>query len=169
VHLLCPATRAAYYELHREISSPEIGTKVLWIGPHRGWDQVQIGREVAWQHQGPPEPLLESLRQSVRPGMQVGWQLGTVLKTYLVRLLAQQRIIRDQMLDRLGPKQSVRRSDLPDLFAPFAELVSTVLPHLRFQGVAEDAEAITSSACSPLSTAPGKGSTSSCSPRARRP
>ncbi|WP_420123483.1 AAA family ATPase [Nakamurella sp.] len=125
-------------ELHREISAPETGTQVLWIGPHRGWDQVPIQRDVLWQHQGPLEPLLESLRQSVQPGMQVGWQLGTVLKTYLIRMLARQRIARDRMLDQLGPDDRIKRTDLPDLFAPFAELISTVLPYLRFQGVTEN-------------------------------
>ena len=118
-------------------SMPEPGTRPLWIGPHRGWDQLQVQRSALWD--GPPEPLIDSLTQQLQPGngMQVGWQFGQTIKTYLVRLHAQQRIVQDEILHRLRqhPGESIGGNDVPDLLQPFKDLVRAVLPHLRFQRV----------------------------------
>jgi hypothetical protein len=152
--------------LQRETSIPEPGTQVLWLGPHRGLDQVGVDRSAL---AGQPEPVRESIEHRVTPGMQVGWQLGTIVKTYLVQLLARQRIARDQTIEQFDPQQSFTRLDLPDLFAPFRDLVAILLPHLSFQGVVEDAESNRVSACSRPLAVPVRRSTSKFCLRARRP
>lgn len=121
-----------------ETSTPEPGTRVLWMRPHRGWDQVSVGRDALWQ--GRPTSPLQSMREQMHPNMggEVGRQIGHIVKTYLVQLYARQRATWASLIEQLGDDQNVQRNALPDLFAPFKELITGLLPHLQFQEVVED-------------------------------
>lgn len=127
-------------ELHKhETSMVEPGTNLVWIGPHRGWDQLQIQRSTLWEP-GQDEPLLQSLTNQLQPGsaVQVGFQFGQIIKRHLIRLYVRQRNLQDDVIYRLRQSgESVHSNDIPDLLVPFRELIGAVLPHLRFQRVVD--------------------------------
>jgi hypothetical protein len=133
------------HELYRQRASlSEAGTKVSYLGPHRGWRKSQLATSTLSEFQSDFRTYLEldavpGWRQYQPAGLRfvaVGQardpgdldESFSFVKAGITRLeLRQQRLVRDtweRQSHHLSP------GDVPDLLAPLRALVRALLPHL---------------------------------------
>lgn len=129
----------------------EPGTTVMFVGPHRTWRSSQLNRVAVYDYQLPSygaaleSDSLPQYRYQIPPGMQ-GLQglprqsssaddVQAFVKTSLIRLRdKRQALIADAYAAQGG---QVLSGSVPDLFQPFQELISLLLPHLEWVGVSD--------------------------------
>lgn len=127
----------------------EPGTTTLFVGPHRTWRSSAINRVSAY---GVPlnsyrdvlaNDILPSFQYIVPNGLQAvqnqprqsssADDAQAFVKTTLIRLRDRQQGLVTNAWNAQG--RQITPGSVADLFAPFAELVSTILPHLEWVGV----------------------------------
>jgi ABC-type hemin transport system ATPase subunit len=128
----------------------EPGTELMYVGPHRTWRSGTVN-EVAVL--GIPMEYGAILMQDAMPGLQYpianfhifsglarhgsgGDDAQAYVKASIIRIRnKQQQILRKEWQVQGG---QVAAGSVPDLFEPFGELVSTLLPHLKWLGVNDE-------------------------------
>lgn len=125
----------------------ESGTEIMFVGPHRTWRSGSVN-EVAVL--GMPMDFSSILMQDSMPGFQYpianfqafsglprhssgGDDAQAYVKASIIRIRNKQQQILRREWSAQGRK--VAEGSVPDLFGPFGELVSTLLPHLEWLGV----------------------------------
>jgi ABC-type hemin transport system ATPase subunit len=143
------AGKSSLLELLKQRKSTvlEPGTELMHVGPHRTWRSGQVN-EVAVL--GMPMEYGAILMQDSMPGFQYpigNFQVfsglsrhgsgGDDAQAYVKASIIRIRNKQQQMLRRQWQTQGgqVAPGSVPDLFEPFGELVSTLLPHLEWLGV----------------------------------
>src|SRR5579884_3919178 len=124
----------------------ETGTEVLYAGPHRTWRSSAVNRVSAYGFSA--DSYLDVLKLDQLPTFQYGVPPGlqmlqnvprlassaddaqAFVKTSIVRLLDKQRALVTAEWEQHGGE--VARDSVPNLLAPFARLVGTLLPHLEW-------------------------------------
>lgn len=129
------------------VARAETGTRVSYLGPHRGWRKTQLGTaslsEFApglrsyleldavpnWRHFRPHGLDYIAAGQARDPG---GLDESfSFVKAAITRLeLRQQRVVRETWERQ---QQQLSPGDVPDLLAPLRQLVRSLLPHLDVQ------------------------------------
>jgi ABC-type hemin transport system ATPase subunit len=125
----------------------EPDTEVMYVGPHRTWRSGSVN-EVAVL--GMPMDFSAILAQDAMPGFpypianfqvfsglsrqgSTGDDAQAYVKASIIRIRNKQQQILRREWDAQG--HQVVAGSVPDLFGPFGELVSTLLPHLAWLGV----------------------------------
>jgi ABC-type cobalamin/Fe3+-siderophores transport system ATPase subunit len=125
----------------------EPGTELMYVGPHRTWRSASVN-EVAVL--GMPMDFSTILMQEVMPGLQYpignfqafsglsrhgssGDDAQAYVKASIIRIRNKQQQILRREWENQG--RQVAAGSVPDLFSPFSELVSTLLPHLKWIGI----------------------------------
>jgi ABC-type cobalamin/Fe3+-siderophores transport system ATPase subunit len=125
----------------------EPGTELMYVGPHRTWRSASVN-EVAVL--GMPMDFSTILMQETMPGLQYpignfqafsglsrhgssGDDAQAYVKSSIIRIRNKQQQILRREWENQG--RQVVAGSVPDLFSPFGELVSTLLPHLKWIGV----------------------------------
>jgi predicted ATPase len=125
----------------------ELGTELMHVGPHRTWRSGSVN-EVAVL--GMPMEYSAILMQDAMPGFQYpianfqvfsglsrhgsgGDDAQAYVKASIIKIRNKQQQILRQEWQSQG--RQVAPGTVPDLFEPFRELVTTLLPHLEWIGV----------------------------------
>lgn len=126
----------------------EPGSELLFLGAHRTWRSGAVSEVSVLGFSFGYE---EVLKQDSIPGFTyaapggLNWLAGlarqtssaddaqALVKTAMVRIRNKQRDLVTKAFTDQGGR--VEGGTVPDLFAPFAELVLTLLPHLEWRGV----------------------------------
>jgi ABC-type cobalamin/Fe3+-siderophores transport system ATPase subunit len=126
----------------------EPGSELLYVGPHRTWRSSAVSEvSVLGFDYGFGDVLKQDSIPSfsyIPPGG-LQWLAGlarqsasaddaqALVKTAIIRIRNKQQKMLAREFTRQGGE--VRPGTVPDFFAPFAELVTTLLPHLEWIGV----------------------------------
>jgi len=125
----------------------EAGTELLYVGPHRTWRSSQLN-EVAVLSLNMTYGNI--LTQDTMPSIQYpfanlhqfaglprkgtgGDDAQAFVKSSILRIRNKQQSLLGRQFKEQGGK--IAPDTVPDLFCPFAELVSTLLPHLEWVGI----------------------------------
>lgn len=130
----------------------EPGTTLMFVGPHRTWRSSQLNRVAVYDYQlasygaALESEQLPSYRYQLPPGMQglaglprqssSADDVQAFVKTSLIRLRDRRQQLIERAFDEQGGQVAV--DTVPNLFAPFVDLIDLLLPHLEWVGVNDD-------------------------------
>lgn len=125
----------------------EPGTEIMFVGPHRTWRSGSVNEMAVL---GMPMDFSTILMQDAMPGLPypiANFQIfsglsrhssgGDDAQAYVKASIISIRNKQQQLLRREWRAQGgqISQGSVPDLFGPFSELITTLLPHLEWLGV----------------------------------
>ncbi|MGW0652019.1 AAA family ATPase [Streptomyces umbrinus] len=137
-------------QLKSQTGSLEPGTELLYVGPHRTWRSSQLNEVAVVSLNMTYENIL---KQDTMPSVQYpfanlhqfaglprkgtgGDDAQAFVKSSILRIRNKQQTLLGRHFKEQGGK--IDPGTVPDLFGPFSELVSTLLPHLEWVGVNDE-------------------------------
>lgn len=139
--------KSSLLELLNTQKPAEVGTEILYVGPHRTWRSNPVNDLVLY---GMPYSYGDILKQDAMPSIQYGSgsfnnfsgfrRIGSsaddaqaFVKASIVKIRNKKQRLVTQRYDDQGGQ--IAAGTVPDLLQPFQDLVQTLLPHLEWVGI----------------------------------